>query len=109
MPTLHIEHPITDYDTWKAAFDRFAEARRRAGVRGHRLQQPLDDPRYIVVDLDFATVEEAAAFLQFLQTRVWASPETAPALAGTPQTRLLRSVEAVTKDAAETTGAAGSS
>ena len=22
MPTLHIEHPITDFATWKAAFDR---------------------------------------------------------------------------------------
>lgn len=23
MPTLHIEHPITDFDTWNAAFGRF--------------------------------------------------------------------------------------
>ena len=22
--TLHIEHPITDYETWRAAFDAFA-------------------------------------------------------------------------------------
>jgi hypothetical protein len=27
MATLRIEHPITDFETWKAAFDRFAEAR----------------------------------------------------------------------------------
>lgn len=24
MSTLHIEHPISDLTTWKAAFDRFA-------------------------------------------------------------------------------------
>ena len=23
MATLHIEHPVTDFGTWKAAFDRF--------------------------------------------------------------------------------------
>jgi hypothetical protein len=33
MPTLHIEHPITDFDTWSSAFGRFAEIQRLAGVR----------------------------------------------------------------------------
>jgi hypothetical protein len=27
MATLHIEHPVTDYGTWSAAFARFADAR----------------------------------------------------------------------------------
>ncbi len=31
MATLHIEHPITDFDTWRSAFDRFAEARDERG------------------------------------------------------------------------------
>jgi hypothetical protein len=89
MPTLHIEHPITDFATWRAAFDRFAEARRAAGVRGHKLQQPVDDPRYVVIDLDFDTVDEAASFLQFLQTTVWSVPANSPALAGSPQAKIL--------------------
>jgi hypothetical protein len=89
MPTLHIEHPITDFATWRAAFDRFAEARRAAGVRGHRLQQPVDDPRYVVVDLDFDTVDQAAGFLQFLQTKVWSVPANSPALVGSPQAKIL--------------------
>lgn len=33
MATLHIQHPISDTGTWKAAFDRFAEARAKSGVR----------------------------------------------------------------------------
>jgi hypothetical protein len=37
MRTLHIEHPITDLDTWVAAFNRFADARRDAGVRAERV------------------------------------------------------------------------
>jgi len=89
MPTLHIEHAIVDFDLWKAAFDRFAEHRKHSGVRGHRIQRPVDDPRYVVIDLDFDTTDEADAFVQFLREKVWSSRESAPALAGTPQTRIL--------------------
>jgi hypothetical protein len=93
MPTLHIEHPITDFATWKTAFDRFAAARSDAGVRRHRVQRPVDDPAYVVVDLDFDEVADAERFLGFLRSRVWASPENAPALAGTPRTRILETAE----------------
>lgn len=89
MATLHIEHPITDYPTWRTAFDRFADVRARSGVRGHRVQQPVDDPHYVVVDLEFATAEEAERFRAFLRTTVWPSAANAPALAGSPQTMIL--------------------
>lgn len=89
MSTLHIEHAISDFDTWSAAFDRFAEVRRRAGVRAYRVQRPVDDPRYVVVDLDFDTVEAATAFRAFLETQVWATRENSPALAGDPRTVIL--------------------
>lgn len=89
MATLHIEHPVTDFGTWKAAFDRFAEARSKSGVRSHRVLRPVDDARYVVVDLDFQTVDEAERFLDFLRTRVWTSTVDAPALAGTPRARIL--------------------
>jgi hypothetical protein len=89
MTTLHIEHAITDYGVWKSAFDRFAETRRQAGVKHHRIHRPADDPAYIVVDLDFGTAEEAGAFLEFLVDKIWSSPRSAPALAGAPQTRIL--------------------
>lgn len=94
MPTLHIEHAILDFDLWKAAFDRFAELRQRSGVLRHRIQQPVDDPRYVVIDLDFETTGEAERFLAFLREKVWSSAQNAPALAGTPQTRILEPVDA---------------
>ena len=50
---------------------------------------PVDNPGYIVVDLDFGTVDEAETFLRFLKDQVWATPENAPALAGTPHTMIL--------------------
>lgn len=92
MATLHIEHPITDLETWLTAFQAFADARRRAGVRDERVKQPVDDPHYIVVDLEFASAEEATAFLRFLKDDVWKIPENAPALAGTPETMILQQV-----------------
>jgi hypothetical protein len=93
MTTLHIEHAITDYATWKGAFDRFAEARAQAGVRGHRIRRPVDDPAYLYIDLDFATEAAAAAFLGFLRAQVWTSGASAPALVGAPQTRLLTTLD----------------
>ena len=92
MATLHIEHPITDFGIWKAAFDRFAEARQNSGVCGHRVLRPVDDAHYVVIELDFPTAAQAESFLGFLRTRVWASPDNSPALAGTPQTRILEPV-----------------
>jgi hypothetical protein len=90
MVTLHIEHPITDFRTWSEAFVRFGDARRQAGVRAHRISRPVDDRNYVVVDLEFDTVEAAEAFRQFLTTQVWAVPQNAPALAGAPLTKILQ-------------------
>lgn len=89
MPTLHIEHAITDFGVWKGAFDRFAEMRAQSGVLEHRILRPLDDPHYVVIDLDFETTDEAERFLGFLTTQVWSDRGNSPALAGTPQTRIL--------------------
>lgn len=89
MPTLHIEHRITDFERWTSAFSRIADLRRDAGVRAERVQRPVDDPRYVVIDLDFDTTDEAEAFLRFLNTKVWGIRENAPALVGTPETMIL--------------------
>jgi hypothetical protein len=92
MTTLHIEHAITDLAVWRTAFDRFAERRRQGGVSAERVQQPVDDDHYVVVDLDFATVDDARRFLGFLESTVWASRDSSPALAGRPLTRILERV-----------------
>ena len=89
MPTLRIEHEITDFETWLAAFSRLADARRQGGVRAQRVQRPVDDPKYVLVDLEFDELETAEAFRHFLETKVWGTPENSPALAGEPRTRIL--------------------
>ncbi|MEU0394242.1 hypothetical protein ABZ208_15945 [Streptomyces sp. NPDC006208] len=93
MATLRIEHAITDLDTWKSGFDRFADFRRHAGVRAYRVMQPLDDPHYIAVDLDFDTAAAAENFRDALVEKIWATSETARALVGTPKTRILEIIE----------------
>ena len=93
MATLHIEHPVTDLAVWRAAFDRFAERRREGGVSAERIQRPVDDDHYVVLDLDFPTRDHAERFLGFLESTVWASRDSSPALAGRPMTRILQPVE----------------
>jgi hypothetical protein len=90
VTTLHIEHAITDFGTWSAAFDRFADRRRQGGVRAERIGRPVDDDHYVVIDLDFEAPEPAQRFLGFLQETVWTSRDSSPALAGTPSTRILQ-------------------
>jgi hypothetical protein len=92
MATLHIEHEITDLETWLGAFARFGEAREKAGVRAQRVARPVDDDNYIYVELDFDTVEQAEGFKNFLETRVWSNPDASPALGGAPRARVLNAV-----------------
>lgn len=90
MTTLHIEHAISDFGVWSAAFARFADVRTKFGVRAQRVQRPVDDPNWVVLDLDFDTPDEASRFLGFLQGEVWSSASNAPALVGRPQTKILQ-------------------
>ena len=92
MATLHIEHGITDLNTWLGAFQRFEGVRKKAGVRAYRVHQPVDDDKYIYVALDFDSVEEAEVFKTILETKVWASSDASPALRGTPTARVLTDV-----------------
>lgn len=92
MVTLHIEHRIKDFATWKAAFDRDPAGREKSGVRHYRVSRPVDDPGYIMIDLDFDSVAHAKRFLEGMQV-VWQSPQAAPALGGSPQTSIAELVE----------------
>ena len=91
VPILQIEHAISDFDVWRSAFDSDPVGRTEGGVRGYRVLRPLDDPHYIKIDLEFDTHAEAEAFRGRLQ-ELWGSGRAAPALAGTPQTRIVEMV-----------------
>ena len=59
MPILQFEHAIKDFATWKAAFDRDPINRRGLGVRRHQVHRPLDDPNYVVGELEFDSEPDA--------------------------------------------------
>jgi hypothetical protein len=94
MTTLHIEHAIVDFDLWNTAFERFAQARLNAGVRSQRVSRPVDDPRYVIIDLEFDGAEPAERFRSFLETTVWTSSEKSPALASKPRTMIFEDDDA---------------
>ena len=91
MPTLQIEHAVRDYDTWKAAFDSDFVGREQGGVASYRIYQPLDDPNYVIVDLEFDTSTEADAFRIALR-ELW-ERMAAQGLVSDWRERLLETVE----------------
>ncbi len=64
-------------------------------MRSYRVLRPLDDPNYILIDLDFDTQDEAERFVEIMR-RVWQSPQAAPALRGAPRARIAEAVESAT-------------
>jgi hypothetical protein len=91
MYILHIEHPVPDFEGWKRAFDNDPVARRKAGVRRYGVLRPVDDPNYVMIDLEFVTAELADAMLAALRT-LWGSVEGT--VMRSPKTRILEVVEA---------------
>ncbi len=61
-------------------------------MRRYQIYRPFDDPNYIVVDLGLDSRGEAETFKLALE-ELWASPQAAPALGGTPRARIIDAVE----------------
>ncbi len=74
MYLVLIEHPVPDFATWKQAFDRDPIGRKRTGVRRYRVLRPVDDSRYVLVDLEFDTRAQAETTLAALR-QLWGQVE----------------------------------
>ncbi|MBK6770383.1 MAG: hypothetical protein IPG72_15505 [Ardenticatenales bacterium] len=90
MLTVQIEHPVPDYDGWKAAFDRDPAGREVSGVRRYRVYRPVDDPRYVIIELDFDTQPMAEAFVAKMRG-IWQQVE-GTVMTG-PRVRIVECVE----------------
>jgi hypothetical protein len=91
MPTLQIEHSVRDFAAWKATFDSDPLGREQGGVTSYRIFQPIDDPGYVIVDLEFDNSVEADAFQKALR-ELWQGVE-AEGLIGESRARILEEVE----------------
>ena len=74
MIILRIEHPVPDYNAWKVAFDNDPVDRKGSGVKRYSIFQPLEDPHYVIIDLEFDTAEEAKGLLNKLHN-LWKAVE----------------------------------
>ena len=91
MPILQIEHPIRNFDAWKVAFDSDPVGREQGGVRRYRVLRPIDDPNYVMVDLEFDSSSEAEAVGAALRD-LWRRVEV-EGLIGSPRARIVEAVE----------------
>jgi hypothetical protein len=87
---LRIEHEVVDYDRWKAAFDADPLDRRGSGVRHYRVGRSVEDPTFVLIDLEFDSAAEAAAMHEKLRG-LWAGPGRDVMVS--PGARVVESVE----------------
>jgi hypothetical protein len=70
MYILRIEHPVVNFEGWKKAFDSDPVGREKMGVRRYRVLRPVDDAKYVMIDLEFDTANDAEALLAAMRV-VW--------------------------------------
>ncbi len=93
MAIVQMEHPISSFEAWKAAFDSDPVRREESGVRRYRIVRPIDDPNFIAVDLEFDDAPRAEAFRDALET-LWQTPRAMVLFdGGTPRARIVEDVE----------------
>lgn len=90
MFVLRIEHPVMDFEGWKKAFDSDPVGREKSGVRQYRILRPVDDSKYVMIDLEFDTRDQAEALLAAMR-KVWG--EVQGKIIMNPTARITEAVE----------------
>jgi hypothetical protein len=90
MPILRIEHSVPDFNGWKQAFDSDPADRKGSGVRRYQVLRSVEDPNYVMIDLDFDSLDEAEGLLTKMR-RVWSGD--GQKVMRNPQARIVDSVE----------------
>jgi hypothetical protein len=90
MYILRIEHPVPDFEGWKQAFASDPVGREKSGVRRYQVLRPIDDPNYVLIDLEFDTAGQAEALLAAMRV-VWERVEGTIMMS--PQARIVEAVE----------------
>jgi ABC-type sugar transport system substrate-binding protein len=59
---MFVRHEVTDYATWKKAYDGFRATQKKLGVVTQAVYQSTDNPNDVTVTHDFHSLEAAKAF-----------------------------------------------
>ena len=93
MFVLRIEHPVPDFDDWKKmGFDSDPIGREQGGVRRYRILRAIDDPNYVMIDLEFDDSSEAQAFRDALRD-MWGRVQDRFGWADSPRAQIVEAVE----------------
>jgi len=90
MFILRIEHAVPNYGQWKNAFDGDPVGRQKAGVLKYFIYRSIDDPDYVMIDLEFDSQSKAQALLNGLQA-LWS--QVAGQIMVNPKARIIECVE----------------
>ncbi|HET9826750.1 MAG TPA: hypothetical protein VFP87_15525 [Chitinophagaceae bacterium] len=91
MPILQIEHAVPSFEGWKKAFDNDPVGRQQGGVLSYRIARKVDDPNFVIIELEFKSVNEAENFHSKLK-KLWGTVEGS--VMRNPQARIIDIVEA---------------
>ncbi len=92
MPILRIEHAVPDFSGWKRAFDSDPADRKGSGVRRYHVMRSVEDPNYVMIDLEFDSLEDAEGLLAKMR-RVWSGD--GQRVMRNPQARIVDTVEVI--------------
>ena len=87
---LQIEHKVPNFEGWKRAFETDPINRKKSGVRCYQIFRPIDDPNYVIIDLEFDNLKDAEDTLSALRN-LWTRVEGD--VMNNPQTRILNLIE----------------
>jgi hypothetical protein len=69
MIRMMVRHDVTDYGTWRKAYDDFDEERAGMGVRGDGVYRAVDNPNNVTAYHDFDSIEAAQSFASSARLR----------------------------------------
>jgi heme-degrading monooxygenase HmoA len=87
---LRLEYSVPDFDEWKKVFDSDPLNRQKSGVRRYRILRPVDDPKYVMVEIEFDDSSKAEAFRRAL-SNLWLKVQDK--VLDHPQLRIFEEVE----------------
>jgi hypothetical protein len=90
MVILQIEHEVPNLEGWKKAFERDPINRKKAGVRRYRIYQRMDNPNFVIIDMEFDNLKEAEDTFASLQA-LWKKVDGNIII--NPKIRILKMIE----------------
>lgn len=74
-------------------FDGDPLGRKKSGVRRYRILRPIDDPNYVIIDLEFDSSDAAESFSTALNN-MWRGPDAQRVMVN-PELRIAQVIESV--------------